>query len=130
MNTDSKDFALKVLHRVFKRILYSSLGKSATEAILFFLQGELKRNTFEALWENPNMVYCALEKILGVGAKILINLLITTVNKEYGLNINPDSFIELMRSEDQSSVKKIRSFLEKIAETCEKEEIRRVRMSS
>lgn len=130
MEAGAKDFALKVFRRVFKVVLYSSLGKSATEAILFFLQNELERSIFEMLWENPKKVYSAMEKILGAGAKILINLLVTTVNREYGLDMNPDSFIELMCSDDQNSVEEIRSFLKKIAEAYEKEEMKLIRKSS
>lgn len=129
METNIEDFALGVFRRVFKMVLYSSLGKSATEAILFFLQNELERNIFEMLWENPKKVYSAMEKILGAGAKILINLLVTTLNREYGLNMNPDSFIELMCSDDQNSIKKIRSFLKKIAEVHEKEEMKMIKKS-
>ncbi|MEM3479187.1 MAG: hypothetical protein QXV74_04000, partial [Candidatus Bathyarchaeia archaeon] len=60
---------------VCKRIFYSSLGESASEAALFFLRRGLGRDPFEVFWEDPGAFYRELERVFGVGAKVLIKLL-------------------------------------------------------
>ncbi|MCX8170733.1 MAG: hypothetical protein N3E47_01995 [Candidatus Bathyarchaeota archaeon] len=111
-----EDSIIEVFRNVCRRALHSGLGESAGEAVLFFLHRGLGRDPFNALWEDPKSVYYEMEKIFGVGAKILINLLIAGVNKEYGLNMNHERLLELMRCGDQMSIEEIRSFMRKIAE--------------
>lgn len=117
MNTDDKGSAIEVFRDVSKRALRFSLGESAGEAVLFFLHRSLGRDPFDALWDDPKSVYHELEKIFGVGTKVLINLLIMEVKRKYGLNMSPERFLELMRSGDQMSIEEIRSFIRKVAET-------------
>ncbi|MEM2728715.1 MAG: hypothetical protein QXF59_06570 [Candidatus Bathyarchaeia archaeon] len=103
---------------VCKRIFYSSLGESASEAALFFLRRGLGRDPFEVFWEDPGAFYRELERVFGVGAKVLIKLLVSRINSEFGLNMSSERFVELMQRGDESSVEEIRSFLTKIAESC------------
>jgi len=111
-----KNFVIEVFRDTFKRVLYSSIGESACEAIIFFLHMELNRDPFEVFWENPRTVYHAMEKIFGVGAEILINTFVERVNQEYGLNMRTERFLNLMRNSNQNSIKKVRDFLREIAE--------------
>lgn len=108
--------AIDVFRRVCRRILCLSFGESAGEAILFFLQDNLGRDPFEVLWDDPKAFYQALEKIFGAGAKVLINVLVTTINRECGLNFDPEDFLNLIRGGDQRSVEKIRYFMSMVAE--------------
>ncbi|MEM2464782.1 MAG: hypothetical protein QXL85_04080 [Candidatus Bathyarchaeia archaeon] len=114
----SKDDFIRVFSEVCKRTLYSSLGESAGEAILFFLGRDLGRDPFESLWDDPRAFYNSIERILGVGAKILISVLITSIDREYGLNTDPEYFLNLMRGGDQRSVEEIRSFMKRVADAC------------
>ncbi|MCX8170576.1 MAG: hypothetical protein N3E47_01195 [Candidatus Bathyarchaeota archaeon] len=116
MVVDGGKEIIEALRAVFRRALCSSLGESAGEAILFFLRVELGRDPFEVLWEEPKTLYQAMEKILGMGTRVLINALVTRVNWEYGLNMSPERFMELMRSEDQTSHREIRTLLKETAE--------------
>lgn len=111
-----KSLIIEDLHNVFKRILYSSLGESASEALLFILRKELGSDPIETFWKDPKTVYHAMEKTLGAGAKVLINVLITRIGQEYGLNMKPEYFLDLMRRGEQSSIREIRAFLKRIAE--------------
>ncbi|MEM3479840.1 MAG: hypothetical protein QXV74_07360 [Candidatus Bathyarchaeia archaeon] len=69
-------------------------------------------------WEDPGAFYRELERVFGVGAKVLIKLLVSRINSEFGLNMSSERFVELMQRGDESSVEEIRSFLTKIAESC------------
>ncbi|MBS7625308.1 MAG: hypothetical protein QXF59_05365 [Candidatus Bathyarchaeia archaeon] len=111
--------SVKVFREVFRRVLLSSLGESAGEAALFFLRRSLGCDPFEVFWDNPGGFYRELEKIFGVGTKVLIRLLASRINSELGLNIDPERFLELMRSEDRRSAEEIRSLIMKIAELYE-----------
>lgn len=108
---------LRVLGVVFSEILRSSLGRAASEVILFLLRRELGRDPFEVLWENPKTFYRGMEKILGIGAEVLIKLLVSRINSELGLSMSAERFLELVQSSNKSSVEEIRSFLAKISES-------------
>lgn len=101
---------------ICKRILCSLLGESACGATLFFLRRGLGRDPFEVFWDDPGAFYREMERVFGVGAKLLIKLFVSRINDELGLNMSPEHFLELMRSGDQRSVEEIRLFLTKIAE--------------
>lgn len=116
--TEHNRAIIKIFGEICIRAIHSSLGESAGEAVLFFLRRDLGRDPFEVFWEDPKTFYHTMEKIFGAGTKILINLLIAGINRESGLNINPEHFLELMRSGDQSSSDEIRSFLKRVAELC------------
>ncbi|MEM2384833.1 MAG: hypothetical protein QXL74_06025 [Candidatus Bathyarchaeia archaeon] len=107
---------IEVFRETSRKIICSSLGESAGEAVLFFLREALKCDPFEVLWEDPRAVYYEMMRVLGEGAKVLINLLVTNINRERGLNMSPDHFLELMRNGDQRSVEELRLFLRKMAE--------------
>ncbi|MEM2151408.1 MAG: hypothetical protein QXG68_07810 [Candidatus Bathyarchaeia archaeon] len=107
---------IEVFRETLRKMICSSLGESAGEAVLFFLREALKRDPFEVLWEDPRAVYYEMTKVLGEGAKVLINLLVTNINRECGLNISPDHFLKLMRNGNQRSVEELRLFLRKMAE--------------
>lgn len=107
---------IETFRETSRRIICSSLGESAGEAVLFFLREALKRDPFEALWDNPRTVYHEMVRVFGEGAKVLINLIVTNINRECGLNISPEYFLELMRNGNQRSVEELRSFLRKMAE--------------
>ncbi|MEM1997172.1 MAG: hypothetical protein QXZ27_03870 [Candidatus Bathyarchaeia archaeon] len=107
---------VEVFRDVSKRILCSSLGESASEAVLFFLHKGLGRDPFNAFWEDPKAVYCEMERIFGVGARVLINILVAGINREYGLNMSPEHFLEIIRDGDQMAIEEMRSFMRKIAE--------------
>lgn len=84
---------------------------------MFFLRRDLGRDPFEVFWDDPGAIYREMEKVFGVGAKVLIKLLVSRINSEFGLNISSERFLELMRSGDQRSIDEMRSFLTKIAES-------------
>jgi len=111
-----KRFVIEAFRRVSNKILYSSLGESAGKAILFFLHAELGRDPCEMFWENPKAAYQAMEKVLSIGTKVLISILITRINQEYDLTMDPKHFLSLMCNGSQGSVEEIRAFLRKIAE--------------
>ena len=119
-----KSFVIEIFGTVLRNILRSSLGESAGEAVLFFLRRGLGRDPFEAFWDNPKSVYQEMVNIFGVGAKILINILVMRINSEFGLNMSSERFVELMQRGDESSVEEIRSSLTKIAELYERKEIK------
>ncbi|MEM2482025.1 hypothetical protein DSO06_00370 [Candidatus Nezhaarchaeota archaeon WYZ-LMO8] len=108
--------ATKAFREVCKLILYSLLGDSACEATLFYMHRSLGRDSFEVLWDDPKSFYRELEKVFGVGAKILIKLLVSRINSELGLNISPERFLELMCADDQHSIEELRSLITKIVE--------------
>lgn len=108
---------LRVLSVVFSEFLRSSLGEAAGEAILFLLRRELKRDPFEVFWENPKAFYRGIERVLGVGAKILIKLLISRINSELGLSMSPERFLKLMQSDNKSSIEEVRSFIANMHES-------------
>jgi len=111
-----KNFVIEVFRDTFKKVLYSSIGESVCEAIIFFLHRELNRDPFEVFWENPRTVYHAMKKILGVGAEILINTFVERVNQEYGLSMRAERFLSLMCNSNQNSIEEVRDFLREIAE--------------
>lgn len=111
-----KNFVIEVFRDTFKKTLYSSIGESVCEAIIFFLRMELNRDPFEAFWENPKTVYHAMKKILGGGAEILIDILVERVNQEYGLSMRTERFLNLMCNSNQNSIEEVRAFLREIAE--------------
>lgn len=117
-----KSFVIETFRSIFRRILCSSLGESAGEAVLFFLRRGLGRDPSDALWEDPKAVYYTMERTLGTGAKILIDILITRINQEYRLNMGSERFLSLMRNGNQDSVEEIRVFLKEIAESHRKRE--------
>lgn len=108
---------IEIVRVICREILHSSLGESAGEAILFFLRSNLGRDPFEVLWDDPGAFYREMEKIFGVGAKVLVKLLVSRINSELGLNISPERFLELMQRGDQRSAEEIHSFLTKIADS-------------
>ncbi|MEM1582871.1 MAG: hypothetical protein ABIM44_01545 [candidate division WOR-3 bacterium] len=103
--------AIEGFRETCRRIIYSSLGESAGKAALLFMQRDLGRDPFDALWEDPRGVYCAMEKIFGRGVKVLVHILVAGINRERGLNISPERFLELMCNGNQSSVEEIRSIV-------------------
>ncbi|MEM3955633.1 MAG: hypothetical protein QW424_02625 [Candidatus Bathyarchaeia archaeon] len=107
---------INAFREICGQIFYSLLGESAFEATLFFLRRGLGRDPFEVFWNDPKTFYHEMEKVFGVGAKVLIKLLMSRINSEFGLNMSPERFLELMRRGDERSVEEIRSFLIKIAE--------------
>jgi hypothetical protein len=111
-----KRFIIEAFRRVSNKILCASLGESAGKAILFFLHAELGRDPSEMFWEDPKAAYQSMEKVLGIGTKALISILITRINQEYELTMDPKHFLNLMCDGSQGSVEEIRVFLRKIAE--------------
>lgn len=112
MSSENGHFIIEKLREMYESTIYSSIGESAGRAILLFLWKNLKRDPFIVLWEDPITFHNALEKILGVGAKVLIRLLVSTFS-ERGLTISPDYFLELI---DRGAVEEIRFYLTKMAE--------------
>ncbi|MEM1673346.1 MAG: hypothetical protein QXI56_00540 [Candidatus Bathyarchaeia archaeon] len=112
-------FIVEVSREIYKRVFNSLLGESVCEASLFFLYRRLGRDPFEVLWDDPKTFYRELERIFKVGAKVLIKLLVSRINSEFGLNMDPEHFLELMQRGDQISVEKIRLFLKRVAELYE-----------
>lgn len=112
---DSTEIPLEVFREVFRRIVCSSLGESAGEAVIFFIKETLRRDPIEALWENPRAVYDEMVRLFGEGTKILIGILVSNINRECGLSMNPEYFLELMRNGSQSAIDEIRSFIESVA---------------
>lgn len=110
------DVFIEAFRETSRRIFCSSLGESAGEAVIFLLKEAMKSDPFVALWENPKIFYNEMVKVFGEGAKILINLLITTVNQECGLNMDPKHFLDLMCEGSQKSLDEIRSFIRRVAE--------------
>ncbi|MEM2351342.1 MAG: hypothetical protein QXT26_02935, partial [Thermoproteota archaeon] len=98
-----------------KKIICSSLGESAGEAAIFLLREVMRRDPFEVLWENPRAFYEEIVKVFGEGAKVLINVLIENINREYGLTMRPEHFLELMREGDRKALEEIRSFIRMVA---------------
>jgi len=101
-----------------ERTLYSLIGEPACKATLFFLYKSLGRDPFEVFWSNPKTFYRELESFLGAGAKVLIELLVSRIDGELGLNMKTEHFLELMQRGDQKSVEEIRSFITRIYEQC------------
>lgn len=112
---DSTDILLEVFRWAFRRIVCSSLGESAGEAVIFFIKETLRRDPIEVLWENPRAVYDEMVRLFGEGTKILISILILNINREYGLSMDPEYFLELMYNGGQSAINEIRSFIESVA---------------
>lgn len=112
-----ESFIIETFRNIFRKILYSSLGESAGEALLFILRMELGRDLVEAFWEDPRVVYQTMEKILGIGTKVLIDILVTRIRQDYGLNIESEYVLDLMRRGDQSSTRGMRFLLRKIVES-------------
>ncbi|MEM3744951.1 MAG: hypothetical protein QW323_00470, partial [Candidatus Bathyarchaeia archaeon] len=117
LSSDSEELIINTVGRVCRQSIYSLLGESAGKALLFFLEKDFGRDPFEVLWESPRTLYSGIEKILGAGTKILINILVDGINKESNLNMSPELFLELMRNGDQRSTEEIRLFLRKVAES-------------
>jgi hypothetical protein len=99
---------------LFRRVLASSLGESAAEALLSVLKRGLGREPSEIFWENPKEFYSGMEKTIGMGAEVLVRLLVDAINRESNLNMSPDKFIELMRSGNPKSIEEIRSILRRL----------------
>ncbi|MEM1586225.1 MAG: hypothetical protein QXX99_02880 [Candidatus Bathyarchaeia archaeon] len=116
MSSDSEELIINTVGRVCRQSIYSLLGESAGRALLFFLEKDFERDPFEVLWKDPRTFYSVTKKILGIGTKILINILVDGINKELGSNISPDLFLELMCSGDQKSAEEMRLFLRKAVE--------------
>ncbi|MEM4982869.1 MAG: hypothetical protein QXK73_04685 [Candidatus Bathyarchaeia archaeon] len=116
-----RDFLIEFLRSIFKKTLHSTLGGSASEAVLFFLKKGLSRDPFDVFWEDPRAFYRGMERVFGVGAEVLIKLLVSRINSEFGLNISPGHFLDLMRNGDQSSIEEIRSLIKKVAKLYESE---------
>lgn len=112
MSPEKSHFVIEKLRGIYESILYSSIGESAGRAILLFLWENLKGDPFLVLWEDPITFHNALEKILGVGSKVLIRLLLSALS-ERGLTISPDHFLELI---DRGAIEEIRFYLTKMAE--------------
>lgn len=115
---NSSETSLRVFCTLSRRIIYSMLGESAGKAILFFLQEALRRDPFEVLWENPKAFYDEMSRIFGEGTKVLINILLTNIDRECGLSMNPEHFIEIVQSSNQGSLEEIRSFIRDVAKRC------------
>ncbi|MGP3702811.1 MAG: hypothetical protein ACKD6N_03430 [Candidatus Bathyarchaeota archaeon] len=120
MSTDVNP-AVEVFREIFRKIVYSSLGESAGEVLMFFLQKDLGRDPFNIFWENPEAFYYTIKKVFGVGAEVLINLLVGEINKGCGLNINQEHFLELICSGSQGCVEELHNFLKKVAELYRRE---------
>jgi len=106
---------IEFFSRFFRRVLTSSLGESAAEALLLVLRRGLGQEPSELFWENPKEFYSGMEKTVGMGTEVLVKLLVAAINREGNLNIYPDKFIELMRSGDPKSIGEIRSILRRLA---------------
>lgn len=109
--------SIEVFRRICTKVLYSVLGESAGAAVLFFLRSNLGCDPFDMLWENPKAVYDTMEKVFGSGAIILIKVLVTNINSECGLSMDPRHFLSLMRRCDDVSLGEIRSFIVRAAES-------------
>lgn len=81
---------------------------------MFFLHRDFGRDPFEVFREGLRDLYRAMERVLRAVAKVLISLLVTSINGKFGLNMNPEHFLDLMCS---GSVEEIRSFLNRVAES-------------
>ncbi|MEM0489384.1 MAG: hypothetical protein QXY75_07325 [Candidatus Bathyarchaeia archaeon] len=111
--SENSHFVIEKLREIYESILYSSIGESAGRAVLLLLRRNLKRDPFIVLWEDPIAFHKALEKVLGVGARVLVRLLVNVLT-ESGLTINSDYFLELI---NRGAVEEIRSYLMKIADS-------------
>lgn len=107
-----------IFYGLLKRILCSSLGESAGRAVLLLITKNLQQDLSRALWENPKNVYDELFKIFGEGTKVLMNIIVSSINQECKLNIKPERFMELMRSENRDAVEELRSIMRLIAKSC------------
>lgn len=117
MNSSEKEFIIGVFRDFFRKTLCSSLGESAGKAVLLLIQKRLKDDFFNVLWEDPRAAYSEMERVFGVGINVLINLLAAEIEREYSLKMNPEHFLNLMRSGDQRSIEEMRSFLRRMAES-------------
>ncbi|MBS7640689.1 MAG: hypothetical protein QXJ19_03865 [Candidatus Bathyarchaeia archaeon] len=108
---------IEVFRRICTKVLYSVLGESAGAAVLFFLRSNLGCDPFDMFWENPKAVYDVMEKIFGSGAIILIEALVTNINSECDLSMDPRHFLTLMQRGDMFSLEEMRSFIVKVAES-------------
>ncbi|MEM0317359.1 MAG: hypothetical protein QXO97_05160 [Candidatus Nezhaarchaeales archaeon] len=113
----SDAYLAELFYRLFEKLLYSSLGESAGRAVLLLLRKSLQQDVGKALWENPKKVYDELLKIFGEGTKVLINIIVFGIKQVCKLDINSEDFIELMQSENQNSVEKLRSIMRLIAKS-------------
>lgn len=110
----SAEIPLKAFRETFRRIVCSSLGESAGEAVIFLIKEALRRDPIEALWDNPSVVYNEMVRLFGEGTKILISILASNINRECGLSVNPEYLLELMRNGSRSAIDEIRSFIESV----------------
>ncbi|MEM1586945.1 MAG: hypothetical protein QXX99_05925 [Candidatus Bathyarchaeia archaeon] len=115
---NDESLVIDVFRRVFRKILFSSLDESAGGAILFFLHEKLGRYPFEVFWENTRAVYHIMEEIFGAGTKVLINLILMSINKWYNIDMSLEHFLDLISRGNKESIEEIRFFLRKIAESC------------
>lgn len=112
----SAEAPINAFRETSRKIICSSLGESAGEAAIFLLKEALRRDPFEVLWENPREFYEEMVRVFGEGAKVLINVLIISIDREYGLSMRPERFLELMREGNQRALEEIRSFMRMVAE--------------
>lgn len=100
----------------FRGVLVSSLGESAAEALLSILRRGLGREPSELFWEDPKAFYSGLERVLGMGAKVLIDLFVSAINHEGNLNIKSENFLKLIRNGSPKSIEEIRLIIRGLAE--------------
>lgn len=119
----SEHHFVEAFREVCKRIICSSLGESAGEALLFLLQDALKCDPFSVLWNDPKSFYRSLEGVLGAGSRVLINILVAGLNREYNLDVDSEHLVKLMLSGDRGSAEEIRFFIRKVVTSCEELEV-------
>lgn len=111
---DPEEANVGAFREVFKKILSSTFGGLAGETLMFLLKEALGCDPIETLWENPRAVYNEMVRIFGEGAKVLISILVSTIDREYGLDMSPERFLELIYNGSEGALKEIRAFMSSI----------------
>lgn len=112
--------AANLFYKLFRKSLRTLLGNSTGEAVLLLVKRSLQRDIDEALLKNPREVYDELSRIFGVGTRVLMNVIVSNINKECGLDVKPEKFVELMCSEDRGKLEEMRSIMRLIAKSYKK----------
>ncbi|MEM4603327.1 MAG: hypothetical protein QW794_04290 [Thermosphaera sp.] len=106
------------LRGLLRKTFHSLLGESAGEAVVLLLEKSLQQDLGRALWENPKRIYDELLRMFGEGTRVLMNIIISNINQECKLNIEPGKIMKLMCSENRSDVEELRSIIRLVVKSC------------
>ncbi|MEM4922345.1 MAG: hypothetical protein QXU65_05050 [Sulfolobales archaeon] len=85
---------------------------------MLLLEKSLQQDLGRALWENPKRIYDELLRMFGEGTRVLMNIIISNINQECKLNIEPGKIMKLMCSENRSDVEELRSIIRLVVKSC------------